>query len=191
MKLTKRLLTKLIEDERREVAAEAALREEVRRHIRLVLEAPSMDDLVAGLGKEKVKDFDSLKGVIEKFVDAGGDKGVFKDKEGLDKLKVAYKEQGGKETEVDTVAKEIVSGKMQVSGDVAGAAKAAANALGSEEIAGQLAQVVTKLKGGTDVGQLSTSQKEPLAQLGAKLVFGDRQQTVNAAKALSKVGQKK
>jgi|LauGreDrversion4_2_1035121.scaffolds.fasta_scaffold06020_11 hypothetical protein len=191
MKLTKRLLTKLIEDERREVAAEAALREEVRRHIKLVLEAPSMDDLVAGLGKEKVKDFDSLKDVIEKFVDAGGDKGVFKDKEGLDKLKAAYKDQGGKETEVDTVAKEIVSGKMQVSGDVAGAAKAAANALGSEEIAGQLAQVVTKLKGGTDVGQLSTSQKEPLAQLGAKLVFGDRQQTVNAAKALSKVGQKK
>lgn len=196
MKITTNQLRKIIKEEvdnkRRSKTSLDTLREAVRQHVKIIMEAPTMDDLVDVLKKEKASDFDSLKDIISKFVEEGGDEDMFKDPQNLEKLKDAYKESGGKkEADVDTISKEISSGKMQLKGDVVSAAKSAAKILGDEEIAGQLAQVVTKVKGGTEIDSLSTNQLKPLAALGKAVIFGDPSSTIAASKKLATVGEKK
>lgn len=168
------------------------IKEEIARKIRLS-EVVTLDDVVKGITDEKVKDLDKLQNALSKFVDSGGDaaKNSLKDKDNLEKLKKAYQDQGGKPEEIDSVTKEIITGKLQLTGDVAAAAKSAAAALGNPEDANKLAQVVTAIKGGKKVEDLSADYLKVLARLAGDFIFQDKADTLNAAKALSKAGAKK
>ena len=169
------------------------LRQIIKEELKIFLEAVTLDDIVSGIAKEKVNDSNKLQSALEKYAADGGEaaKGSLKDKESVEKIKTAYKEQGGDPKAVDDIVKGIVTGKIQASGDVASAAKQAAAALGNPEDAQKLAAITSTIKGGKSVDALGTEQLKVLARLAADFIFQDKADTLNAAKALAKVGAKK
>ena len=164
------------------------IHEEITR--KLLSEAPDFDELTSAIEKEKMKDADAIKTAIQQWEKAGGDKSAFKDSANLQKLKDAFKAQGGDENDIDVLSKEILSGKMQVVGDMAGAAAKAAAALGLPDIADDLKAAVNALKGGKDYASLSTKSKLALGAIGAGMITQDSSKTIAAANILKKVGEK-
>ena len=168
------------------------IKEEIFRKVRLVTEAVDLSDIIKGIEVEHVKDIDSLKTALSKFIEDGGDvaKKSMKDAKNVEALKKAYEEQGGKPGDVDIVAKEIATGKLQVTGDVGSAAKKAAVALGNPEDANKLASIVAAIKGGKKVEELSPEYLKVLARMASEFIFSNKTTTLDAAKALSKAGAK-
>jgi hypothetical protein len=164
------------------------IKEEIIR--KLLLEAPAFDELISAIDKEKIKDSDVLSNAMQQWVAAGGDKNAFKDSANLQKLKDAFKEQGGDDKNVDTLSKEVISGKMQVVGDMASAAAKAADILGVSNVSDDLKTAVNALKNGKDFDSLPTKSKLALGAVGSSIITQDAQKTVAAANILKKVGEK-
>lgn len=164
------------------------IKEEITR--KFLSEAATFDDLTAAVEKEKMKDSDALSNAMQQWIKAGGDKDVFKDSENLQKLKDVFKAQGGDDKDIDILAKEVLSGKMQVVGDMVGAAVKAAETIGAPEIASDLKTAVAALKGGKDYKSLSVKLQSALAAIGAGMITQDSAKTMAAANILKKVGEK-
>jgi len=164
------------------------IKEEITR--KFLSEAATFDELIAAVEKEKMKDSDALSSAMQQWIKAGGDKDVIKDSENLQKLKDTFKAQGGDDKDIDILAKEVLTGKMQVVGDVAGAAVKAAETIGVPEIASDLKTAVAALKGGGDYKSLSVKLQSALAAIGAGMITQDSAKTMAAANILKKVGEK-
>jgi hypothetical protein len=164
------------------------IKEEIAR--KLLSEAATFDELIATVEKEKIKDSDVLSNTMQQWIEAGGDKDVFKDSENLKKLKDVFKAQGGDDKDIDILAKEVISGKMQVVGDMAGAAVKAAETIGVPDVASDLKTAVAALKSGKDYKSLSVKLQSALAALGAGMITQDSAKTMAAANVLKKVGEK-
>ena len=163
------------------------IRQEIVRKTRLT-EALDLEKVKGVITKNKIKDPDSFKKAMEEFGDEVKD--VIKNN--VDAIKTAYEEQGGNPKDLESAMKEIVTGKPQVSGDMASAAKAAAKILGNEEIATNLAAVVSILKKDPKkIDSFDANKLRPLAKLALDFIFKGSTDTLAAAKKLAAVGEKK
>lgn len=160
------------------------IKQEIVRKIRLS-EAVDTATIVKQIADEKIKDPDALKAAMEKYGDDVKD--VLKSSG--EEIKKAYQQQGGKPEDADVAMKSIMTGVVSTKGSVDTVAAAVAKQLGRDDLKTPLIAAIKKKKGGKDAAELSTADKNALADAFLELVFAKPDVVGQVAMQLKKVSE--